>query len=90
MCFGGIDVYTRRYMDGYTTSPRWRLCEPARILGEFWDRTRPQDPRRVGNYLGIFDIAKNNESLQDVQHHTHGGIQTQPISFAFQSLFMFN
>ena len=41
-------------------------------------------PPRVGYYLGIFDIAKNNESIQDVQHHTHGGIQTQPIPFAFQ------
>ena len=45
ICFGGyIDVYTRRYMDGYTSSPRWRLCEPARILGEFRDRTRLPGP----------------------------------------------
>ena len=35
-------------MDGYASSPRWRLCEPARILSEFWARTRPPGPRPTG------------------------------------------
>ena len=39
-----MDVYTKSYMDGYASWPRWRLREPARILGEFQDRTRPPGP----------------------------------------------
>ena len=39
-----VDVYTRGHVDTYTSTPRWRFCEPARILGEFQDRTRPPGP----------------------------------------------
>ena len=69
------------------------LTPMRRLLREMLPGLAAPGPLRVGvpgvgNYLGIFDIAKNNESLQDVQHHTHGGIQTQPISFAFQLTFV--